>query len=166
MSQEIRTMSYLLHPPLLDELGLVAAIKEYVEGFSRRSRIKLELKLPADLGRLPQEAEIALFRVVQESLSNIQRHSGSAAAKISMQVDATCIKLEVIDEGKGMGQGPIDLRRSTRVRLGVGILGMRERMTQLGGMLEIESSPSGTMVRATMPRGNEGSDASSHSSRG
>ena len=165
MSQEIRTMSYLLHPPLLDELGLVSALKEYVDGFSQRSGIKLELDLPAGFGRLPQEAETALFRIVQESLSNIQRHSGSEAAKISMHGDATCIKLEVMDQGKGMGQGPIDLRSTSRVRLGVGILGMRERMIQLGGKFEIESSASGTTVRATIPRRTEVTDAGSHSHR-
>jgi PAS domain S-box-containing protein len=165
MSLEIRTMSYLLHPPLLDELGLVSAIKEYVDGFVQRSGIKLELDLPRSFGRLPQQAETALFRVVQESLSNIQRHSGSEAAKISMRGDANGIRLEVSDQGHGMGQGPIDLRSTSRVRLGVGILGMRERVIQLGGKLEIESTPSGTTVRATIPREAEGTDAGSHSHR-
>src|SRR5258708_17105937 len=90
MSGEIRTLSYLLHPPLLDELGLVSALKEYAGGFSERSGIKLELDIQADFGRLPQEAETALFRIVQESLANIQRHSGTKTAKIHLRGDTTC----------------------------------------------------------------------------
>lgn len=165
MSQEIRTLSYLLHPPLLDELGLASAIKEYAEGFSQRSGIKVEVDLPAGFGRLLQEAETALFRIVQESLSNIQRHSGSEAAKVSLRDEASCIRLEVSDRGRGMSQGTMDPAGGSRARLGVGILGMRERMTQLGGKLEIESSPSGTTVRATIPVRSEVPDAGSHSRR-
>lgn len=166
MSQEIRTLSYLLHPPLLDELGLVSAIKEYAEGFSERSGIQLALNLPTDFGRLPQEAETALFRIVQESLSNIQRHSGSETAHLSLQADRTAVYLTVGDRGKGIAAGPIDTLGAVGARLGVGILGMRERMTQLGGKLEIDSSPSGTTVRATIPISFEGSDGDSHSRRG
>ncbi|HYL86449.1 MAG TPA: PAS domain S-box protein [Candidatus Angelobacter sp.] len=166
MSQEIRTLSYLLHPPLLDELGLVSAIKEYAEGFSERSGIHLELKLPTDFGRLPQEAETALFRIVQESLSNIQRHSGSAAANICLSAGAGGVRLEVQDQGSGIGQGTMRVAETSRMRLGVGILGMRERMTQLGGKLEIDSGPSGTTVRATIPLRVEVTDGDSHSRRG
>jgi signal transduction histidine kinase len=166
MSQEIRTLSYLLHPPLLDELGLVSAIKAYAEGFSERSGIALELNLPADFGRLPQETETALFRIVQESLSNIQRHSESETAHLSLQADCASVCLTVGDRGKGIGAGPIDSLGSGGARLGVGILGMRERMTQLGGKLEIDSSPSGTTVRATIPLKVEGTDGNSHSRRG
>jgi len=166
MSQEIRTLSYLLHPPLLDELGLVSAIKEYAEGFSDRSGISLSLDLPTGFGRLPQEAETALFRIIQESLSNIQRHSGSQTAAISLTANDHSVKLEIRDEGKGMAQTPVIVQGAGRARLGVGILGMRERMTQLGGKLEIESSPSGTLVRATIPLRVEVFDVSSHSRRG
>ncbi|HXY25581.1 MAG TPA: PAS domain S-box protein [Candidatus Acidoferrum sp.] len=166
MSQEIRTLSYLLHPPLLDELGLVSAIKEYAEGFGDRSGIQLTLDLPLGFGRLSQEAETAFFRVVQESLSNIQRHSESPTATISLCVDTNWVKLEIRDQGKGMSQRPIDLQGAGGARLGVGILGMRERMSQLGGKLEIESGPSGTTVRATVPQKAQVFDASSNSSRG
>jgi PAS domain S-box-containing protein len=162
MSREIRTLSYLLHPPLLDELGLVSAVREYVEGFSERSGINLELDIQAGFGRLPQEAETALFRIVQESLANIQRHSGTKTAKIHLRGDSACINLEVIDRGRGMNEKAIERGNGSGTRLGVGILGMRERMTQLGGKLEIESSSSGTTVRVSIPLRSEVIDARSH----
>jgi PAS domain S-box-containing protein len=162
MSREIRTLSYLLHPPLLDELGLVSAVKEYAEGFSERSGIKLELDIQTDFGRLPQEAETALFRIVQESLSNIQRHSGTETAKIELRGDATSVKLEVSDRGRGIEKNTLERGNGSGTRLGVGILGMRERMTQLGGRLEIESSSTGTTVRVTIPVKAEVADAGSH----
>jgi two-component system NarL family sensor kinase len=163
MSREIRTLSYLLHPPLLDELGLVSALKEYAEGFSERSGIQLELEIQAGFGRLPQEAETALFRVVQESLTNIQRHSGSKTAEIHLRGDSDGVALEVADRGRGMDGKAIERGNGSGTRLGVGILGMRERMTQLGGKLEIESSASGTTVRVSIPLRTEVTDASSHS---
>ena len=162
MSREIRTLSYLLHPPLLDELGLVSAIKEYAEGFSERSGISLELDLQAGFARLPQEAETALFRIVQESLSNIQRHSGSTTAMICLRSDAARVNLEVMDQGRGIDKATIEAGNGKGPRLGVGILGMRERMKQLGGKLDIESRPSGTTVRATIPLGTEAPRASSN----
>jgi signal transduction histidine kinase len=162
MSREIRTLSYLLHPPLLDELGLVSAIKEYAEGFSERSGIILNLEIQAGFARLPQEAETALFRIVQESLTNIQRHSGAQTAKIHLHGNSASVSLEVIDHGHGMDKKAIERGNGTGARLGVGILGMRERMTQLGGKLEIESSSSGTTVRVSMPIRSEVSDAGSH----
>jgi signal transduction histidine kinase len=151
MSREIRTLSYLLHPPLLDELGLVSAIKQYAEGFSERSGVELELRLQTGFGRLPQEAETALFRIVQESLTNIQRHSGSQTAAIRLRGDSTCVNLDVSDRGRGMDKSTIEGGNGPGNRLGVGILGMRERMIQLGGKLEIESSSSGTTVRVSIP---------------
>ena len=162
MSREIRTLSYLLHPPLLDELGLVSAVKEYAEGFSERSGIKLELDVQAGFGRLPQEAETALFRIVQESLANIQRHSGAQTAKIQLRGDSASVNLEVSDRGCGMDKKAIERGNGSGARLGVGILGMRERMTQLGGKLEIESSSSGTTVRVSIPLRTEVSNAGSH----
>ncbi len=150
MSREIRTLSYLLHPPLLDELGLVSAIKEYVHGFSERSGIETQLALPKHFSRLPQSVEIALFRVVQESLANIQRHSGSDSATIRLREDPPAVTLEIIDFGRGMNLASNGPSQPNVTRLGVGIPGMRERMAQLGGRLDIESSPSGTTVRATV----------------
>jgi PAS domain S-box-containing protein len=163
MSREIRTLSYLLHPPLLDELGLVSAIREYAEGFSERSGVQMELHLQTGFGRLPQEAETALFRIVQESLTNIQRHSGSPTATIRLRGDSACVNLEVSDRGRGMAKNAIERGNGSGSRLGVGILGMRERMTQLGGKLEIDSSASGTTVRASIPLRAEVSNVGSHS---
>jgi PAS domain S-box-containing protein len=150
MSREIRTLSYLLHPPLLDDLGLVSALKEYVHGFSERSGIETQLYLLSDFGRLPQPVETALFRIVQESLTNIQRHSGSTSAKIRIRRDCSAIILEVIDFGRGMRMPSNGNPQPGDVRLGVGVPGMQERMAQLGGRLDIDSSPAGTTVRATI----------------
>jgi PAS domain S-box-containing protein len=167
MSQEIRTLSYLLHPPLLDQLGLVSAIKEYAEGYSQRSGIRLGLDLPEDSGRLPQNVEMALFRIVQESLANIQRHSGATSAYVSLQFASEDLILEISDHGRGMGMGQSgsDSQNGQAVLLGVGILGMRERMSQLGGKLDINSSASGTAVKATIPWKAEVFDAGSYPRR-
>jgi PAS domain S-box-containing protein len=162
MSREIRTLSYLLHPPLLDELGLVSAIKEYAEGFSDRSGVELGLDLQTGFGRLSQEAETALFRIVQESLTNIQRHSGSPTATIRLRGDSACVTLDVADRGRGMDKNVIERGKGSGTRLGVGILGMRERMTQLGGTLEIASNSSGTTVRVSIPLRAEASHAGSN----
>jgi signal transduction histidine kinase len=150
MSREIRTLSYLLHPPLLDELGLVSALKEYVRGFSERSGIETALVLPNQFSRFPQSLEIALFRIVQESLANIQRHSGSASATIRLFEAPSSLILEIIDYGRGIILPSDGQSQPNAARLGVGIPGMRERMAQLGGRLDIESSPSGTTIRATI----------------
>jgi signal transduction histidine kinase len=165
MSRDIRTLSYLLHPPLLDELGLASALKEYVAGFSERSSIKVEVDIQTDFERLPQEAETALFRIVQESLANIQRHSGSPTARIFLHGDSAGVTLEVTDEGHGITGAESGDARDAGKRFGVGILGMRERMAQLGGQLEIESSEIGTTVRATIPLSAALAHADSHSSR-
>ncbi len=162
MSREIRTLSYLLHPPLLDELGLVSAIKEYAEGFSDRSGVELGLDLQTGFGRLSQEAETALFRIVQESLTNIQRHSGSPTATIRLRGDSACVTLDVADRGRGMDKNVIERGKGSGTRLGVGILGMRERMTQLGGTLEIASNSSGTTVHVSIPLRAEASHAGSN----
>jgi PAS domain S-box-containing protein len=162
MSREIRTLSYLLHPPVLDELGLASAIQEYATGFSERSGIALEVEIQAGFGRLAQEAETALFRIVQESLSNIQRHSASPAARIRLLGSSDSVELQVSDQGRGMDQMTVERGSSGGTRLGVGILGMRERMAQLGGRLEVESSSSGTTVRATIPLLIEVSSVASH----
>jgi PAS domain S-box-containing protein len=153
MSREIRTLSYLLHPPVLDELGLASAAKEYAQGFGDRSGIALEIDIPSGFPRLPQEAETAFFRIIQESLANIQRHSGSSTGRIRLRCEQGHVELEISDKGRGIEATPqSEGGNGQRVsRLGVGILGMRERMLQLGGTLEVQSNPSGTIVRATIP---------------
>ncbi|MFA6564915.1 MAG: PAS domain-containing sensor histidine kinase [Verrucomicrobiia bacterium] len=149
---QIRTTSYLLHPPLLDEMGLAAALKHHAEGFSKRSDIEVTLDLPTSMGRFPLEIELALFRVVQESLSNTQRHSGSSTATIRLLHDAENTVLEVQDRGRGL---PFAVGDSTQLpidRLGVGIVGMQERLRHLGGRLSVISNDQGTTVRAILPR--------------
>lgn len=151
MSREIRTLSYLLHPPLLDDLGLLSALKEYVQGFSERSGIHTTLEIVSAFARLPQSIELALFRVIQESLGNVQKHSGSASAVVRLSYENATVRLEVVDSGHGLilpSNGAHDPRAA---RLGVGIPGMRERIAQLGGHLHIISGPNGTTVRATIP---------------
>ncbi len=145
--KEIRTISYLLHPPLLDLAGLASAIRWYVDGFSERSRIQVHLQIPADLGRLPQDFEIAIYRIVQESLTNVYRHSGGDACHVSMQRKADHIRVEVRDNGHGLPSNGKALAKSS----GLGIRGMQERLRQLGGSLEILSSEAGTTVVATLP---------------
>jgi two-component system, NarL family, sensor kinase len=146
-----RANSYLLHPPLLDDLGLVSALKEYVIGFSERSAIQTVFDFQTPFPRLPQVVETALFRIVQESLANIQRHSGSDSATVSLREDSSEVSLEVTDYGCGMLVPSNGAKQPGEPRLGVGIPGMRERMAQIGGHLKIQSSPSGTSVRATIP---------------
>jgi PAS domain S-box-containing protein len=156
MSREIRTLSYLLHPPLLDDLGLVSTLKEYVQGFSERSAIQTQLFCDTEFERLPQPLEIALFRIVQEGLVNIQRHSFSARAEIRLTQKDSLLTLEVVDFGHGFHPGTAPAISDSQTngvqatRLGVGIPGMRERMAQLGGQLEIISGSTGTTVRATI----------------
>jgi PAS domain S-box-containing protein len=149
ISDEIRTISYLLHPPLLDEIGLESALKDYVDGFGKRSRIAVRLDMAPDFGRLSKEAEIALFRVVQECLTNIHRHSGSATAAIRIARENGRVSLEVRDEGKGIPQDKVVLLNSGGAP-GVGFRGMRERLRQLGGNLEVQSSGNGMVVAATL----------------
>jgi two-component system NarL family sensor kinase len=152
MSENIRTISYLLHPPLLDEKGLSSALRWYIEGFAERSRIEVDLELPGDVGRLSRDLETAIFRVVQECLTNIHRHSGSASAKIRIRCSARDISVEVEDRGKGM---PPEKRHelASAGTPGVGIRGMQERIRQLGGSLEIHSDGvgKGTLVVARLP---------------
>jgi len=145
LTRQIRTMSYLLHPPLLDEAGLESALRWYVDGFAQRSNIAVDLVVYDDVGRLSSEIEIALFRVVQESLTNVHRHSGSRVAKVRIARDSEQVTLEVRDEGKSEQQG------KKVFNPGVGILGMRERVRQLGGSLELYFDQGGTIVRAFVP---------------
>jgi PAS domain S-box-containing protein len=163
LSKEVRTISHLLHPPLLDELGLSAAIRDYVEGFAERSKINTHLEIPADFGRLSRELETAIFRVVQESLTNIHRHSGSPIARIRISHSKKNVHVEVQDEGKGMSP---EKRSELKLggKAGVGIRGMRERLRQLGGTLEINSGLNGlgTIVIAQLPDSNQNVDGKFH----
>ncbi len=149
LSKEIRTLSYLLHPPLLDEAGLASALSWYVAGFSERSKIDVELVLPKPMGRLPRELELVVFRVVQESLTNIHRHSGSSSAKICLTCANEILELEISDRGKGIPvEGQQDL---IAARVGVGVRGMQERVRQFKGTLTIDSDSQGTKVVVTIP---------------
>lgn len=150
MSTEVRTISHLLHPPLLDEAGLSSALRWYVTGFGQRSGIKVDLDLPDDFQRLPGEMETAIFRVVQESLTNIHRHSDSPAAKIILRQHKREVLVEVEDHGKGIPPDKLELMNSAGTP-GVGIRGMRERLRQLGGTLKIDSGQSGTIVTVRLP---------------
>jgi len=152
LTMEVRTISLLLHPPLLDEVGLSSALRLYLDGFAERSKIKVDLNIPDDFGRLSQELETAIFRIVQESVTNIHRHSQSAVARIRISRAGRDVRLEVEDKGKGI---PLEKRsemESTGIA-GVGIRGMRERIRQLGGTLEINSDGRGTLILARLPTG-------------
>ena len=149
LSQEIRTMSYLLHPPLLDESGLSAALQWYTRGLVERSGLAIQLEMAEDFGRLPREMELVVFRVVQECLTNIHRHSESRSAIIRLTRDAESVFLEVEDSGKGMS--PERLSEIQSQGSGVGIRGMLERIRQFGGKMNIESGDSGTKISVTLP---------------
>ena len=146
---EIRTVSYLLHPPFLDEAGLVLALRWYVGGFAKRSGITVDLELPESLERLPLDTETVLFRIVQESLTNIHRHAGSQTARIRMTRDAGTLVLEIADQGRGIPSA--SLEQLAGGAGGVGIASMAERIEQVGGHLEVVSSDQGTTVRVRLP---------------
>ncbi len=149
MTKDIRTMSHLLYPPLLDEVGLQSALTEYVNGFAERSGVQVSLDLPAAIERLDRDYELSLFRIVQECLTNIHRHSGSKTASIRIVRDDGALVLEVRDEGRGM---PAERLSEIQSRgSGVGIRGMRERALQLSGTMSIESDDSGTRIRVVIP---------------
>jgi PAS domain S-box-containing protein len=153
--QEIRTLSYLLHPPLLDQTGLPPALRWYVDGFGKRSGIDIDVVAPDDLSRLPSDVETALFRVLQESLTNIHRHSGARKASVRLTREGGRIVLDVRDDGSGIGPGVLDGAAGGVRALGVGIPGMRQRLRQLGGDLQIESGSGGTTVIAIVPIGRD-----------
>jgi PAS domain S-box-containing protein len=149
ISTEIRTISHLLHPPVLDELGLASAVKWYVEGFSERSKIEIEVEIPAELARLSVATETAIFRIVQECLTNIHRHSGSKTG--SIRICAESGKIIVVARDFGRGMPPDQLRLASSGHSGVGFRGIRERLRFLGGTLAIHSNSNGTVVTATFP---------------
>jgi signal transduction histidine kinase len=148
---ETRTISHLLHPPLLDEAGFSSAAKWYIEGFAQRSGIEVKIDLPDDVGRLPKPIELGLFRALQESLTNIHRHAGSARAEVALQLFPDKVILQVRDYGKGISQELLENFRSKGTNFGVGLAGMRERLRELGGQLDIQFKAPGTLISATMP---------------
>jgi signal transduction histidine kinase len=149
--QEVRTTSYLLHPPLLDEAGIASATRWFVEGFSRRSGIEVQCDVPDKMERPPRECELVLFRVLQESLTNVHRHSGASAAKVTLQPRDGQLKLEIEDNGKGISEERLRRLETSAAHTGVGIAGMRERVRELGGLMEVHSAGKGTTVRVTLP---------------
>jgi PAS domain S-box-containing protein len=148
--KEVRTLSHLLHPPMLDDVGLVAAIRWFANGFSQRSSIQIDLNLPTDLPRLSVELETAIFRVVQESLTNVHRHSGSSTAAVSLKREDNQLHLLVVDQGRGIAPEQLASRQEN-ASFGVGILGMRERLRQLSGEMEIMSGNQGTTIHVIIP---------------
>ena len=148
--RSIRTISHLLHPPLLDEAGLPSALDWYVEEFSQRSGISVTVECAPSVGRFPAEVETAIFRIVQECLGNVHRHSESPTAKVKLGIKNGTAVLEVSDEGRGIPAGRQD-ELAAGTRAGVGLRGMRERVMQLGGELQVESAEKGTLIRAVLP---------------
>lgn len=153
MTRQLRTMSYLLHPPLLDEAGLAPALKWYVEGFCQRSEIEVQLDMPPDMERLPRDMELTIFRVIQESLTNVHRHSHSRTAEVKLKTDVDRVFLEITDQGAGFPPSSQSGTKNGRTVLyGIGIRGMKERVQQFGGELIVKSDPSGTSLRALLPK--------------
>ena len=147
---EVRTISHLLHPPLLDELGFHSAARWYTDGFAKRSNITVDLRLAEMSERLPREVELALFRVLQESLTNVHRHSKAGRVHIDVQSSDHSVVLVVSDDGCGLTSESLRLFRQGSAG-GIGLGGMRERISELGGSLEVQSGPAGTEIRATLP---------------
>jgi PAS domain S-box-containing protein len=149
-SAEIRTLSYLLHPPALEYGGLAAALKSYVEGFSKRSGIVVAIEVPEGLGRLPEHVELCVVRLVQEAFTNIHRHAESPTAALVISADAEAITIEISDEGKGIDQ-ELSQQSSFAPKIGVGIAGMRERVREMGGQLTFLPKEKGTLLHARIP---------------
>jgi signal transduction histidine kinase len=152
--QEVRTTSYLLHPPLLDEAGIASAARWFVEGFARRSGIQVDCDIPERMERPPRDCELVLFRVLQESLTNVHRHSGASAASVRLKRNTDHLELEVGDNGQGIPEDHLRRFNASVGTAGVGITGMRERVRELGGHLEIRSVKNGTTIRVDLPATN------------
>lgn len=150
VSKDIRTVSYLLHPPMLDEMGLRSALRWYVDGFAERSRIDAKLEIEGDVNRLPQEHELCLFRIAQECLTNIHRHAKGTSARVKLSKRAGEIVLKVQDNGRGINP-EIQAALASGKTVGVGFRGIQERLRNLNGKIEIQSSAKGTIVTATLP---------------
>jgi len=163
--REIRTLSYLLHPPMLDDAGLVEALRHFAAGFAERTGIEVNLEAVPHFGRLARDTELGLFRVVQESLTNIQRHSGSFTARIRLDRDPDKITLEVRDAGRGFALSKHMQSKLVPLAVGVGIPSMQERAIQIGASMEIDSTSQGTTVRITIPLERNAREETSHSDR-
>jgi signal transduction histidine kinase len=148
---ETRTISHLLHPPLLDEVGFVSAAKWYVQGFSERSGVAVDMDIQDGQGRLPRALELGLFRVLQESLTNIHRHSKSSKAEVKLSSFPNEVVLQVRDYGNGMPAESLRQFKNKGTNLGVGLTGMRERVRELSGRFDIQSGPQGTLIRVSFP---------------
>ena len=153
ISSEIRTLSYLLHPPLLDEVGLASAVQWYIDGFTRRSNIRVNLDFAPQVPRMKHELEITFFRILQEALTNVHRHSGSNVATVRFGLNNDGVTLEVEDSGRRVDRTALVPSGEPVGTLGVGIRGMQERVRQLGGQFEVNSNTGGTTIRATLPTG-------------
>jgi len=149
--RETRTISHLLHPPMLDEIGFAASASWYVTGFARRSGIEVQLELPDEQPRFTESMDLTLFRVLQECLTNILRHSGSKKAEVRMEIGGQEVVLSVRDYGKGMSRDQIDKFMTSGTDVGVGLGGMRERVRDLGGKIELQTPGIGTTVKVTLP---------------
>ena len=151
VSGELRTISYLLHPPLLDEMGLLSALHWFADGFEQRSGIKVNLELDSEFGRVSRDLETAIFRVVQESLTNIHRHAESPTATIRLEQDGDRVTLQIEDAGKGIPAEKLSEITSAGLA-GVGLRGMRERIENFRGAFDITSSEKGTCIRVVHSR--------------
>jgi PAS domain S-box-containing protein len=150
--QELRTISYLMYPPMLDELGLKAAVGWYIDGFSQRSQIATTLEVSPDFTRFSPDVELTMFRILQESLTNVHRHSGSATAQVRFSYEAERAQMEVIDQGRGISADALeDSHQGKPKALGVGLRGMEERVRQLGGDFNVITGPKGTTVSISIP---------------
>ena len=162
--EELRTMAYLLHPPLLDEVGFACAAEWYIEGFAKRSGVNLSMEIATHHERMPRSMETALFRVLQESLTNVHRHSKAAHVTVCFRHQFETVILEIRDDGCGIEGKRLVRLRETSAETGVGLAGMRERMNELNGTLEMESEGRGTTIRAVVPlRGTPSSQAADDS---
>jgi signal transduction histidine kinase len=155
--QEVRTTSYLLHPPLLDEAGIAPAARWFVDGFARRSGLHIECDIPQNMDRPSRDRELVLFRILQESLTNVHRHSQASAATVRLTRTGHHIEIEVRDNGKGIPEARLRRIDSSAAQAGVGITGMRERVLKLGGLFQIQALNPGTAVRAALPLHSESS---------
>jgi signal transduction histidine kinase len=156
---ETRTISHLLHPPLLDEVGFASAAKWYVQGFSERSGVAVSMDISEGQGRLPRALELGLFRVLQESLTNIHRHSKSPKAEVKLTCSSREVVLQVKDYGNGIAPESLRKFQNKGTSFGVGLTGMRERVRELSGYLDIQSGPQGTVIRVVFPLGEQNRDA-------
>jgi signal transduction histidine kinase len=151
--QEIRTTSYLLHPPLLDECGFASAARWFVEGFTKRSGIQVKCVIPEQLERFPANIELVLFRILQEALTNVHRHSSASSATVSLHSDGNQLTFQVSDDGHGISEERVTRFLESDGSSGVGLAGMRERVRELGGEMSIRSENTGTTISFVLPRG-------------